>query len=82
MRIATSLCVWSCCTIPSIVTQHRAHAMSIQSHTFRAETVATPTAKEERGSATTIRVAPRVTTTVLLLNLSGNVDQGRALRDF
>lgn len=69
------------CAIPPVMTRYRNHAISIQVHAFGAETVIPPASKEERGLARTVRIAPRATTTSLLLKLDG-ADQQQALRHF
>ena len=70
------------CTIPSVVTRYRDHAMSIQVHAFGAETVIAPASGRERSPATAVRIAPRATTTTLLLKLRGGSDGKQALREF
>jgi hypothetical protein len=69
------------CMIPSIMTRYRDHAMSIQVHAYGSETVIPATSMEEGGLARTIRIAPRATTTSLLLKLD-SADQQQALRRF
>jgi hypothetical protein len=69
------------CTIPPVMTRYRDHAISIQVHAFGPETVIHAASREEVGLARTIRIAPRATTTSLLLKLDG-ADQQQALRRF
>ena len=70
------------CTIPSVVTRYRDHAMSIQVHAFGAETLITTASGEERRPVTVVRIAPRATTTTLLLKLRGGAGDRQALREF
>ena len=56
------------CTIPSAVMQHASHAMAIQVHTFGPETAIPATSSDMGLPSLAVRVAPRASTTILLLN--------------
>lgn len=56
------------CAIPGAVIQHATHAIAIQVHAFAPESVIVPRTGEGESGLATVKIAPRATTTVLLVS--------------